>query len=81
VVFGVAELIPLKQISTSLLERLNGKIRQHVAPLHRKTRSFARGFQNHYPLQAVAATAFDFRAWGAWQKADYANWLMHCAAY
>jgi transposase-like protein len=42
VVFGVAELIPLKQISTSLLERLNGTIRQHVAPLHRKTRSFAK---------------------------------------
>ena len=32
VVFGVAELIPLKQISTSLLERLNGTMRQHVAP-------------------------------------------------
>lgn len=42
VVFGVAELIPLKQISTSLLERLNGTIRQHVAPLQRKTRSFAK---------------------------------------
>jgi transposase-like protein/IS1 family transposase len=42
VVFGVAELIPLKQISTSLLERLNGTIRQHVAPLHRKTRGFAK---------------------------------------
>lgn len=39
---GVEELIPLKQISTSLLERLNGTIRQHVAPLHRKTRSFAK---------------------------------------
>jgi len=24
------------------LERLNGTIRQHVAPLHRKTRSFAK---------------------------------------
>jgi len=42
VIFGVEELIPLKQISTSLLERLNGTIRQHVAPLHRKTRSFAK---------------------------------------
>jgi hypothetical protein len=42
VVFGLAELIPLKQISTSLLERLNGTVRQHVAPLHRKTRSFAK---------------------------------------
>ena len=42
VVFGVAELIPLTRISTSLLERLNGTIRQHVAPLHGKTRSFAK---------------------------------------
>jgi hypothetical protein len=32
---------PLKQISASLLERLNGAIRQHAAPLHCKTRSFA----------------------------------------
>jgi len=38
VIFGVEELIPLKQISTSLLERLNGTIRRRVAPLHRKTR-------------------------------------------
>jgi hypothetical protein len=42
VIFGVEELIPLKQISTSLLERLNGTIRQQVVPLHRKTRSFAK---------------------------------------
>jgi hypothetical protein len=42
VIFGVEELIPLTQISTSLLERLNGTIRQHVVPLHRKTRSFAK---------------------------------------
>jgi hypothetical protein len=42
VIFSVEELIPLKQISTSLLERLNGTIRRHVAPLHRKTRSFAK---------------------------------------
>jgi hypothetical protein len=41
-IFGVEELIPLKQISTSLLERLNGTTRQHVAPLRRKTRSFAK---------------------------------------
>ena len=41
-VFGVAELIPLARISTSLLERLNGTIRQHVPALHRKTRSFAK---------------------------------------
>jgi len=42
VIFGVEELIPLAQISTSLLERPNGTIRQHVVPLHRKTRSFAK---------------------------------------
>lgn len=42
VVFGVAELIPLTAISTSLLERLNGTIRQHVAALHRRARSFAK---------------------------------------
>ena len=42
VVFGAEELIPLTAISTSLLERLNGTISQHVAPLHRKTRSFAK---------------------------------------
>ena len=42
VVCGVAELIPLCQISTSLLERLNGTLRQHVVPLHRKTRCFAK---------------------------------------
>ena len=42
VIFGVEELIPRTQISTSLLERLNGTIRQHVVPLHRKTRSFAK---------------------------------------
>jgi len=33
VIFGVEELIPLKLISTSFLERLNGTIRQHVVPL------------------------------------------------
>lgn len=42
VIYGVAELIPMKAISTSLLERLNGTIRQHVVPLHRRTRSFAK---------------------------------------
>jgi hypothetical protein len=42
VIFGVEELVPLKQISTSLLERLNRTIRQHVAPLRRKTHSFAK---------------------------------------
>jgi hypothetical protein len=35
-------LIPLKQISTSLLERLNGTIRQNVVPLHRKRRALAK---------------------------------------
>ena len=66
VVFGVAELIPLKQISTSLLERLNGTIRQHVAPLHRKTRGFAKCrtalntqtqlFKSYYNLCRVSGT-------------------------
>jgi hypothetical protein len=42
VIFGVEELIPLKRISTSPLERLNGTVRQHAAPLHRKTRAFAK---------------------------------------
>lgn len=42
VIFGVVELIPLALISTSLLERLNGTLRQHVAPMHRKTRAFAK---------------------------------------
>jgi hypothetical protein len=42
VIFDVEELIPLKRISTSLLERLNGTMRQHVAPPHRKARSFAK---------------------------------------
>jgi transposase-like protein/IS1 family transposase len=42
VVFGVEEMIALDQISTSLLERLNGTLRLHVSPLHRKTRTFAK---------------------------------------
>jgi transposase-like protein/IS1 family transposase len=42
VVFGVEELIPLAQISTSLLERLNGTLRLHVSPMRRKTRAFAK---------------------------------------
>ena len=42
VVFGVAELIPLTLISTSLLERLNGTLRLHVSPMHRRTRAFAK---------------------------------------
>jgi hypothetical protein len=60
VVFGLAKLIPLRQISTSLLECLNETIRQHVVPLHRKTRSFAKCrtaldtrtllFKNYYNL-------------------------------
>lgn len=41
-VFGLEELISLQQISTSLIEWLNGTIRQHVVPLHRKIRSFAK---------------------------------------
>jgi transposase InsO family protein len=47
-------------LSFSLIERLNGTVRQRVAPLHRKTRSFARCrmaidtqaqlFKNYYNL-------------------------------
>lgn len=42
VIYGLEELVPLAKISTSLLERLNGTMRQHVSPLHRKTRAFAK---------------------------------------
>jgi IS1 family transposase len=42
VIFGFAELVPLAQVSTSLLERLNGTLRGHVSPMHRKTRAFAK---------------------------------------
>ena len=42
VIFGVVELVPLAQVSTSLPERLNGTLRCHVSPMHRKTRAFAK---------------------------------------
>jgi len=42
VIYGVAELVPLEKISTSLLERLNGTLRLHVSPMRRKTRAFAK---------------------------------------
>ena len=42
VIFGLAELIPLTLISTSLLERLNGTLRLHVSPMRRRTRAFAK---------------------------------------
>jgi hypothetical protein len=42
VIYGVAELVPIEKISTSLLERLNGTLRLHVSPMHRKTRAFAK---------------------------------------
>ena len=42
VIYGVGELVPLAKISTSLLERLNGTLRQHVSPMRRKTRTFAK---------------------------------------
>src|SRR4030095_3402244 len=42
VIFGVEELIPLKQISTSLFERFSGTLRHHVTPLRRKTRRLAK---------------------------------------
>jgi hypothetical protein len=42
VVFGVAKLILIRQISTSLSDPLSGTIRHHVAHPHRKTRRFAK---------------------------------------
>jgi IS1 family transposase len=42
IIFGVSELMPLAQVSTSLLERLNGTMRLHVSPMRRKTRAFAK---------------------------------------
>ena len=42
VIYGVAELVALEKISTSLLERLNGTLRMHVSPMRRKTRAFAK---------------------------------------
>jgi IS1 family transposase len=41
-IFCVEELIPFKQISTSILELLNVAVRQRLALLHRKTRAFAK---------------------------------------
>ena len=40
--FGVEEVIAREQLSTSFGEQLNGMMRQHVAPLYRKKRSFAK---------------------------------------
>jgi IS1 family transposase len=42
IIFGNEELIDLKQVITSHLERLNGTMRLHCTPLHRKTRCFAK---------------------------------------
>lgn len=42
VIFGKAETIELKEVITSHLERLNGTMRLHCTPLHRKTRCFAK---------------------------------------
>ena len=42
IIFGTAEMIDLKAIITSHLERLNGTMRLHCTPLHRKTRCFAK---------------------------------------
>jgi hypothetical protein len=61
IVFGVAELIPFKQISTSPSERPYGAVGQRVAPLRRKARAFAKRrsaldtqaqlFNRHYNLR------------------------------
>lgn len=42
IIFGEAEAIDLKQVITSHLERLNGTLRLHCTPLHRRTRCFAK---------------------------------------
>ena len=42
IIFGKEEAIDMKDVITSHLERLNGTMRLHVTPLHRKTRCFAK---------------------------------------
>lgn len=42
IIFGEKKMIDLKEIITSHLERLNGTMRLHCTPLHRKTRCFAK---------------------------------------
>jgi len=42
IIFGSEESIDLKEVITSHLERLNGTMRLHCTPLHRKTRCFAK---------------------------------------
>lgn len=42
IIFGAEEIIDLKKVITSHLERLNGTMRLHCTPLHRKTRCFAK---------------------------------------
>lgn len=42
IIFGTEEVIDLKAVITSHLERLNGTMRLHCTPLHRKTRCFAK---------------------------------------
>lgn len=46
IIFGREETIDLKQVITSHLERLNGTMRLHCTPLHRKTRCFAKKKSN-----------------------------------
>jgi transposase-like protein/IS1 family transposase len=42
IIFGNEEMIDLREVITSHLERLNGTMRLHCTPLHRKTRCFAK---------------------------------------
>lgn len=42
IIFGEEETIDYKEVITSHIERLNGTMRLHVTPLHRKTRCFAK---------------------------------------
>lgn len=42
IIFGEEETIDFKEVITSHIERLNGTMRLHVTPLHRKMRCFAK---------------------------------------
>ncbi len=42
IIFDEEQLIDYKEVITSHIERLNGTMRLHVTPLHRKTRCFAK---------------------------------------
>lgn len=53
VITGVAELVPLEQLSTSLLERLNGTLRLHVSPMRRPRASLCQMSRRSQSASAV----------------------------